>query len=204
MTAKRTTTTDKPARTSTGSSATRPSAKTARARQDTKAAPGKNGTEAEESFRRRAQQALTMAEALYAANTDWPSYFREILGVNGVVERLFPDPQSMAAFRKTEEYAEMQRRLASLVQKGREDDVHEPSRVITVRLPKSLHTSLKAKAHVAKVSLNKLCIRKLMQDLDTDWETAAGDEGGAERDRRAARRTAGRRQKGKERLEADL
>jgi hypothetical protein len=44
----------------------------------------------------------------------------------------------------------------------------EPTRVITVRLPKSLHESLRAEAHEKRTSMNKLCISKLLQFIDTD------------------------------------
>ena len=40
--------------------------------------------------------------------------------------------------------------------------------MITVRLPKSLHESLRAEAHEKRTSMNKLCISKLLQFIDTD------------------------------------
>jgi hypothetical protein len=54
--------------------------------------------------------------------------------------------------------------------------------MITVRLPKSLHEALQAEAHVHRVSMNRLCITKLLQvvDLITVTEATAGEsEGGA-------------------------
>ena len=45
------------------------------------------------------------------------------------------------------------------------DDL-EPTRVITVRLPKSLHEALRAEAHERRTSMNKLCISKLLQVVD--------------------------------------
>jgi hypothetical protein len=44
----------------------------------------------------------------------------------------------------------------------------EPTRVITVRLPKSLHESLRAEAHDRRTSMNKLCISKLLQVVDEE------------------------------------
>jgi predicted HicB family RNase H-like nuclease len=41
----------------------------------------------------------------------------------------------------------------------------EPQRVITVRLPKSLHESLKVEAHARNISLNELCKMKLQLDI---------------------------------------
>ena len=45
---------------------------------------------------------------------------------------------------------------------------HEPTRVITIRLPRSLHESLRAEAHVRETSMNKLCIAKLLQALEAE------------------------------------
>ena len=42
---------------------------------------------------------------------------------------------------------------------------NEPTRVITVRLPESLHEALKAEASDHNTSMNKLCISKLLQVL---------------------------------------
>jgi predicted HicB family RNase H-like nuclease len=42
----------------------------------------------------------------------------------------------------------------------------EPTRVITVRLPKCLHEALRAEAHEHRTSMNKLCISKLLQFID--------------------------------------
>jgi predicted HicB family RNase H-like nuclease len=39
---------------------------------------------------------------------------------------------------------------------------------ITVRLPKSLHESLRAEAHDRKTSMNQLCISKLLQVIDAE------------------------------------
>ena len=44
----------------------------------------------------------------------------------------------------------------------------EPTRVITVRLPKSLHEFLQVEAHEKCTSMNQLCISKLVQWLDSD------------------------------------
>ena len=46
------------------------------------------------------------------------------------------------------------------------------TRVITVRLPESLHEALKAEAVDHKTSMNKLCISKLLQALIDEEENA--------------------------------
>ena len=44
----------------------------------------------------------------------------------------------------------------------------EPQRVITVRLPKSMHEALKEEAKQHRTSMNKLCISKLLQVVDDE------------------------------------
>jgi predicted HicB family RNase H-like nuclease len=44
----------------------------------------------------------------------------------------------------------------------------EETRVITVRLPKSLHDALKAEAHEYRTSMNRLCISKLLQFIEDE------------------------------------
>jgi predicted HicB family RNase H-like nuclease len=42
----------------------------------------------------------------------------------------------------------------------------EAQRVVTVRMPRSLHETLKAEAEEMRVSINTLCISKLLKMLD--------------------------------------
>jgi len=100
---------------------------------------------------------------------DWITFFREVLGVDGLLRKLFVNPEELAAFEKTEEYNEIQLMLAKLRDRsGAAADGKEPTRVITVRLPKSLHESLRAEAHDRKTSMNQLCISKLLQVIDAE------------------------------------
>ena len=57
------------------------------------------------------------------------------------------------------------------------DAESEPTRVITVRLPKSMHESLRTEAHDLRTSMNKLCISKLLQVIGEEMipnERASG------------------------------
>ena len=90
-----------------------------------------------------------------------------MLGTEGVVRRCFPDHSSLTSFEKTEEYAGIQQMVAKLREQARSQTAaQEPTRVITVRMPKSLHESLRAEAHDRHTSMNKLCISKLLQMID--------------------------------------
>ena len=48
----------------------------------------------------RKQEAYRIALALYQQNPDWVTFFREILGIGGVVRRLFPEDKIAAGIRK--------------------------------------------------------------------------------------------------------
>src|SRR5262245_3911720 len=115
----------------------------------------------------RRQTAQRIAAEMFGQTQDWITFFREVLGVNGLVRRLFTTPEEMTAFEKTAEYAEIQKMIARLRERsGAPADGKENTRVITVRLPASLHESLKVEAHEKNTSINQLCISKLLQVLN--------------------------------------
>lgn len=107
------------------------------------------------------------AEDLYAQAPDWVTFYREIFGLRGIARRMFPTREALAAFEQTEAYQEILQMLTKLRGQGPlAMDPDEPTRVITVRLPKSLHEALRAEAHEHRTSMNKLCISKLLQFID--------------------------------------
>ena len=119
------------------------------------------------------QAILEVAERLFAANPDWIIFFREIMGLDGIVRRTFQTPDSLMRFECSAEYARIREMLDALRQKQHEKTpVREVQRVVTVRMPMALHGTLKAEAQEMNVSINKLCISKLLKLLD---ETACRD-----------------------------
>ena len=114
----------------------------------------------------RKQTAQRIAAEMFHQQPGWVTFFREVLGVDGLVRRLFPAPDEMAAFEQSEEYNDIQQMLVKLRERTAGADGKEPTRVITVRLPKSLHESLRVEAHDRKTSMNQLCISKLLQVID--------------------------------------
>jgi hypothetical protein len=117
----------------------------------------------------KAQEALRVAGEMFRQGPDWVTFLREVLGVGGAVRNLFPTHEELAWFEQTEEYAEVQHMVAQLrtqVVATTAGDDKEPTRVITVRLPKSLHELLRKEAHDRSTSMNKLCISKLLQVID--------------------------------------
>ena len=112
------------------------------------------------------QEVYRIAHELYSQTPDWVTFFREVLGLEGIVKQAYPSVEEQAEFERTREYQEIQQMLAKLRERSSAapvvDDL-EPTRVITVRLPKSLHEALRAEAHERRTSMNKLCISKLLQ-----------------------------------------
>ncbi|MEX0938767.1 MAG: toxin-antitoxin system HicB family antitoxin [Pirellulales bacterium] len=109
------------------------------------------------------QEVLQVASNLYRQKPDWVTFFREVLGIRGIVRQHFTD-EELPAFEQSREYREIQAMLSVLrEQSGGPTEDKEPTRVITVRLPKSLHESLQTQAHERQTSMNKLCISKLLQ-----------------------------------------
>lgn len=119
----------------------------------------------------RKSAAQRIASEMFTQQPDWVTFFREVLGVDGIIRKLFATPEEMAEFERSAEYVDIQQMLAKLREKsnGQIDD-KEPTCVITVRLPKSLHASLKTEAHSRRTSMNQLCISKLLQVVDEEMD----------------------------------
>jgi predicted HicB family RNase H-like nuclease len=114
-------------------------------------------------------EVLQAAESRYRQSPDWVSFFREVLGVEGLVRKAFPTFDELSAFEQSEQYDKIQKLLVKLREKRPSADTEsEPTRVITVRLPKSMHEALRTEAHDLRTSMNKLCISKLLQVIDEE------------------------------------
>ncbi len=120
----------------------------------------------------RKQAAQRIAGEMFQKTPDWVTFFREVLGVGGLVRRLFTTQEELAAFEKTAEYAEIKNMIARLRERSGApaEAAKETTRVITVRLPASLHESLKYEANERNTSINQLCISKLLQVLSDGAE----------------------------------
>ncbi len=115
------------------------------------------------------QSVLERARQLYQQDPDWVTYFRELLGVEGLVRQTFPSLEELISFEQSAEYDQIQQWIVQLRGKRTAADAEsEPTRVITVRLPRSMHEYLKTEAHDLHTSMNKLCISKLLQVIEQD------------------------------------
>jgi predicted HicB family RNase H-like nuclease len=124
---------------------------------------------------------LQVAERLHAMNPDWVVFFREVLGVEGIVRRSFRTAAELTHFECSPQYARIREMLDDLRSRQRDRPAsRESQRVVTVRMPRSLHESLKAEAEGMRVSINTLCISKLLKLLDEeerkDLATGRGED----------------------------
>jgi len=116
---------------------------------------------------KRGDEIHRQAELLFSQHPDWVAFYREVLGLHGMVRRKYTTRESLTEFEQTEAYLQIQQMLTCLRKQGPPaKDEAEPTRVITVRLPKSLHEALVVEAHEHHTSMNKLCISKLLQFID--------------------------------------
>ena len=107
------------------------------------------------------------AQSLYCQDPDWVTFYREVMGRGGIIRQHFVGQEAFTQFEQTDDFREIQQMLARLRARGPvASNPAEPTRVITVRLPKSLHESLRIEAFEHRTSMNKLCISKLVQFID--------------------------------------
>jgi predicted HicB family RNase H-like nuclease len=117
----------------------------------------------------QAAAVLQVAERLHAMGPEWVVFFREVLGVEGIVRRSFRSATALTHFECSPQYARIREMLDDLRNRQRDRPANrEAQRVVTVRMPRSLHESLKAEADDMRVSINTLCISKLLKILDED------------------------------------
>jgi len=113
------------------------------------------------------REAVQKALAMSWETNDWEDFFREIMSIQGLIHQMFPSVAQRREFETTPEYAEIQHMMAEMRGRRKKRRLNrEKTRVITVRLPESLHTSLQHEAAQLNTSMNKLCISKLLQVID--------------------------------------
>jgi hypothetical protein len=118
-------------------------------------------------FEDRCQQAFNLANDLFGNAPTWICFYREMLGGNGIIHELFPERGDFGRFLRTEQYHQIQLMLTALRSRELpENDPNDPQRMITVRLPKSLHEAMCDEAARLNISVNRLCISRMLQLLD--------------------------------------
>lgn len=118
-------------------------------------------------FDERCQQAFDVANDLFGNAPTWVCFYRELLGGNGLVHTIFDSNADLGRFLRTEQYHQIQMMLTALRSRDLpENDPNDPQRMITVRLPKSLHEAMCDEAGRLNISVNRLCISRMLQLLD--------------------------------------
>lgn len=130
--------------------------------------PAKKRTKVSSKVRARARQLLAFAEEQAAQAADWVELHNALFGLGGKATTLFPTEAERTAFSRTSEY----RRTLALLDKLPAPVVKEFTELlatangaISVRLPRSVHAALLAEAQAEGVSLNQLCLSKLVAQL---------------------------------------
>ncbi len=123
-------------------------------------------------LKKRAEDALAYVDQL--ANTgqyNWVEANNALFGPGGQITTLFPTREDRIAFSQTDEYKAISKLLEILpkpqVVPGA-SSIRSPDDVngtVLLRVPKSLHAALFAEAEAEGISLNQLCLSKLMVQL---------------------------------------
>jgi len=144
-------------------------------------------------FETRCQQAFDVANDLFGNAPTWVCFYRELMGGDGLIPQLFPSNEDFGSFLRCDQYYQVQMMLTALRSRDLpENDPNDPQRMITVRLPKSLHEALCDEAVRLGISVNRLCISRMLQLLDPKMipETGTKPRGRKPRARSSAKSAA--------------
>jgi hypothetical protein len=128
----------------------------------------KNNSEVNSKIRAKAQQILQFAQKRADRAADWLELSNAVFGLGGKATELFPRESDRTAFSRTKEYKQVLALLDDLPQpeaKGFVEMVASANGAISVRLPRTVHAALLAEAKAEGVSLNQLCVAKLVAQL---------------------------------------
>lgn len=70
-----------------------------------------------ETAEERGLQVLRVAAEIYERDPSWVTFFRDVLGIEGVVAQTYPTPELRAAFERTSTYQRLLEMLARLREK---------------------------------------------------------------------------------------
>ena len=94
----------------------------------------------------------------------WVVFYRTMLAPGGIVDQIFDTKEARRYFETTAEFAELLEMVTAIrSQDDSSTNAHEPSRVITVRMPRSMHEATIREAEELELSINAYCLTKLLQ-----------------------------------------
>jgi len=130
--------------------------------------PGKKQPSVSRKIVTKAREMLEFAERRAQDAADWMELSNTLFGQGGKATLAFPTQAERTAFCKTDEYKRilaLMDRLPSPLVKEFLDLTASANGAISVRLPRSVHAALLAEAAAEGVSLNQLCVSKLVAQL---------------------------------------
>lgn len=118
-------------------------------------------------FEEKCARVVRTAAELFGVAPTWTAFYREVLGEKGIVRTIFVQPEERESYEGTEQHSQIFEMLTTLRSRDLpENDPTELQRMITIRLPMSLHNAICDEANELEVSVNKLCISRMLQPLD--------------------------------------
>ncbi len=115
----------------------------------------------------RPGEVVRIAIDVFAMTSSWVDFYRAILGPEGVARKLFKGADQNRFWESTPEFFQVQEMLTAIrSQDDLKSDSVEPLRMITIRLPVSMHEALKLESKERNTSINKLCLSKLLNGID--------------------------------------
>ena len=60
------------------------------------------------------QDVFRVADEIFSQRPSWVTFFREVLGVDGIVRQMYSSPETLSHFEQTPEYQKIQQMLARL------------------------------------------------------------------------------------------
>lgn len=115
----------------------------------------------------RPAEVVRIAIDVFTRTSSWVEFYRAILGPEGVARKLFKGADQNRFWESTDEFFQIQEMLTAI--RSHDDlksDSVEPLRMITIRLPHSMHEALKLESTERNTSINKLCLSKLLNGID--------------------------------------
>ncbi len=116
------------------------------------------------TYEQRVEHVMKTAADLFGLAPTWTAFYRAVLGGEGVMRKGDCGRRRIGTVRM------LRRALQTIdnadhpaIPRLARNDPFEPQRMITVRIPKSLHDAICDEANVLAVSVNKLCISRLLQ-----------------------------------------
>lgn len=116
----------------------------------------------------KAQRVLEFAEHQAREVNDWVELQNALFGVGGKATELFTNETERTAFCRTKQYKQILALMDTLPTPAPKEFVEllsSANGAISVRLPRSVHAALLLEARAEGVSLNQLCLSKLVAQL---------------------------------------